>query len=71
MWVYMYMYIMYTHVVMQGFPTGSIYNYILSVQERLGALTYLRIWHDNQGKGKKKGWLLDQLMLTDLQTGDK
>ena len=56
---------------MQGFPTGSIYNYILSVQERLGALTYLRIWHDNQGKGKKKGWLLDQLMLTDLQTGDK
>lgn len=37
----------------------------------LGPLTYLRIWHDNSGKGKHKSWYLDQVQVTDLQTGDR
>ncbi|ELT87232.1 hypothetical protein CAPTEDRAFT_84236, partial [Capitella teleta] len=53
------------------FPSGSIYNFVLSVEDCLGPLTYLRIWHDNSGKGKNKGWYLDQVQLTDLQTGQK
>ena len=44
---------------------------MLSVESCLGPLTYLRIWHDNSGKGKNKGWYLDQVQITDLQTGDR
>ena len=58
-------------VAAQSLPSGSIYNYVMSVEKPLGALTYLRIWHDNAGNGKKKGWFLDRVQLTDLQTGDK
>ena len=48
-----------------------MYNYILSTETCLGPLTYLRIWHDNNGKGKQRSWFLDQVQLTDLQTGEK
>ena len=57
--------------VLQEIPKGSIYNYILSTETCLGPLTYLRIWHDNNGKGKQRSWFLDQVQLTDLQTGEK
>jgi len=57
--------------VWQVLPAGSIYNYILSVESNLGPLTFLRIWHDNEGAGKKKGWFLDQIQVTDLQTGER
>ncbi len=57
--------------VFQELPTGSIYNYVLSVEQSLGALTFLRIWHDNTGKGKKRSWHLGQIIFTDLQTNEK
>jgi polycystin 1L2 len=56
---------------LQELPAGSIYNYLLSVEHCLGPLTYLRVWHDNSGKGKSKSWFLDQVMVTDIQTGEK
>ena len=56
---------------MQEFPTGSIYNFVLSTENCIGPLTYLRIWHDNTGKGKYRGWFLDQIQVTDIQTGEK
>lgn len=31
----------------------------------------MRIWHDNSGRGKQKSWFLDQVQITDLQTGDR
>ena len=43
----------------------------MSVEASLGNLTFLRIWHDNGGKGKNKSWYLDQVQVTDLQTGEK
>ncbi|GFN96340.1 polycystic kidney disease protein 1-like 2, partial [Plakobranchus ocellatus] len=52
-------------------PRGSIFNYVMSVDSCLGPLTFLRIWHDNSGKGKKKSWYLDQVQINDLQTGEK
>ena len=58
-------------IYQQEHPTGSIYNYVLSVEQSLGPLTYLRIWHDNCGTGKKRSWNLGQIILTDLQTNDK
>ena len=57
--------------VVQELTTGSIMNFILSTEGCLGPLTFLRIWHDNSGHGKHKGWFLDQLQITDLQTGEK
>jgi len=61
----------YDDVFVQELPKGSIYNYILSTEQCLGPLTYLRIWHDNCGKGKQRSWFLDQVQFTDLQTGEK
>jgi len=55
----------------QELKTGSIMNFILSTESCLGPLTFLRIWHDNAGRGKLKGWFLDQIQVTDLQTGEK
>jgi polycystin 1L2 len=51
--------------------TGSILNYILSVEQCLGPLSFLRIWHDNSGKGKMRSWYLDQVQVSDLQTGER
>lgn len=55
----------------QHLGRGTIFNYILSVEGALGGLTFMRIWHDNSGKGKNKSWYLDQIQVTDLQTGEK
>ena len=44
----------------QELTTGSIMNFIMSTEGCLGPLTFLRIWHDNSGHGKLKGWFLDQ-----------
>ncbi|XP_069125477.1 polycystin-1-like protein 2 [Argopecten irradians] len=48
---------------------GSVNNYVMSTQQWLGPLTYLRIWHDNKGKGKQQGWYLSKVVVSDLQTG--
>ncbi|XP_021359195.1 uncharacterized protein LOC110454143 [Mizuhopecten yessoensis] len=48
---------------------GSVNNYVMSSQQWLGPLTYLRIWHDNKGKGKHQGWYLSKVVVSDLQTG--
>lgn len=37
----------------------------------LGPLTYLRIWHDNSGKGPNASWYLSFVVFRDVQTGDK
>jgi hypothetical protein len=37
----------------------------------LGNLTYLKIWHDNSGKGDKASWFLNHIIVHDLQTKEK
>ena len=37
----------------------------------LGALQYMRLWHDNSGKGKFAGWYLKFIIVRDLQTREK
>ena len=59
------------YVLVQELQTGSIMNFIMSTEGCLGPLTFLRIWHDNTGHGKLKSWFLDQIQVTDLQTGEK
>lgn len=37
----------------------------------LGPLTYLRIWHDNSGKGALASWYLNHVLVRDVQTDKK
>ena len=37
----------------------------------LGALNYMRIWHDMSGHGKFGGWYLKHILVNDLQTREK
>jgi polycystin 1L2 len=55
----------------KAFKSGSICNFICGVEEPLGPLTYLRIWHDNSGNGKHKSWYLNVVDIVDLQTDEK
>ncbi|KAL4239723.1 hypothetical protein ACF0H5_000526 [Mactra antiquata] len=50
---------------------GSIMNYIVSVENKLGPISFCRVWHDNGGEGKWRSWFLDQIEMTDLQTGER
>ena len=37
----------------------------------LGALNYMRVWHDMSGKGKYQGWYPKYVLVNDLQTRQK
>ena len=37
----------------------------------LGALNYIRVWHDNSGQGRKASWFLKYIIVRDLQTMEK
>jgi len=54
----------------QELTTGSIMNFIMSTEGCLGPLTFLRIWHDNSGHGKLKGWFLDQIQAQGLASSN-
>jgi polycystin 1L2 len=37
----------------------------------LGKLSYLRVWHDNSGRGSNASWFLKFVIIHDLQTREK
>lgn len=43
----------------------------MGTKEPLGELKYLRIWHDNAGKGADKSWYLNRVIVDDLQEKDR
>ncbi len=43
----------------------------MSVPKSLGALNYIRIWHDHSGSGPSSSWFLKYLIVRDLQTMEK
>lgn len=53
------------------FRRGGIDSFIMSNKKPLGDLTYLRIWHDNSGKGQFGSWFLKFVIVHDLQTRQK
>jgi len=55
----------------KAFKAGSICNFLMGVEEPLGPLTHLRIWHDNSGKGSSKSWYLNVVGVHDLQSNEK
>ena len=53
------------------FQRGSIDGFILAVPRCLGRLNYLRLWHDNSGRGSSASWFVKSLVVRDLQTSIK
>lgn len=53
------------------FRKGAQDSFVLATPQRLGRLNYLRIWHDNSGKGKMRSWWLSFISVRDIQTGEK
>ncbi|CAF0742236.1 unnamed protein product [Didymodactylos carnosus] len=50
---------------------GGIDAFVMSVPKSLGQLNYIRIWHDNTGKGTSASWFLKYIVVRDLQTMEK
>ncbi len=57
--------------IFQEFRSGSVRNFVMSVESPLGPLLYLRVWHDNSGIKDKASWYLNMINVMDLQTGEK
>lgn len=64
-----HMYILFN--IAQGFETGSVFTYVMTVQDSLGDLTFLNIWHDNSGKGGDASWNLIKVVVEDAHTGKR
>ena len=47
------------------------FDCFLFYKRPLGNLTYLRIWHDNSGKGGMASWFLKWIVVHDLQTREQ
>lgn len=50
---------------------GQQDSFLMAVPRPLGQLQYLRVWHDNSGRGDESSWFLNYITLKDLQTGSK
>ncbi|XP_070581220.1 polycystin family receptor for egg jelly-like isoform X2 [Ptychodera flava] len=53
------------------FRRGTADGFLMAVPRPLGTLNYMRIWHDNSGKGKMQSWYLTYIAIRDLQTGQR
>ncbi|CAF3946958.1 unnamed protein product [Adineta steineri] len=53
------------------FKSGSVRNFVMSVEAPLGPLLYVRVWHDNSGGKGKASWFLNMINVLDLQSGEK
>ena len=53
------------------FRKGEKDVFVMAVSAPLGKLNYLRIWHDNSGKGKMRSWFLSYVVVKDIQTKER
>nr|XP_002732126.1 PREDICTED: polycystic kidney disease protein 1-like 2-like [Saccoglossus kowalevskii] len=50
---------------------GAVDSFLMAVPGPLGTLNYMRIWHDNSGKGEMQSWYLNYIAIRDVQTGER
>ncbi|XP_038068153.1 uncharacterized protein LOC119737688 [Patiria miniata] len=48
--------------------TGCVDRFVMAVPKPLGPLNYMRVWHDNSGKGSGQNWFVAYIAVRDLQT---
>lgn len=53
------------------FRREGIDCFLMTTHKSLGNLNYIRIWHDNSGKGDWASWFCNYIIIKDLQTGQK
>ena len=53
------------------FRRGAKDVFVMAVPQRLGLLNYLRVWHDNSGKGSMRSWFLSYIVVKDIQTKER
>lgn len=53
------------------FRRGGIDCFILTTKKLIGTIDYIKIWHDNSGRGDSASWYLNYLIVQDLQTNQK
>ena len=46
-------------------------HFYMHPSRSLGLLNYIRVWHDNSGKGASASWFLKYIIVRDLQTMQK
>ena len=49
---------------------GTIDSYVMKTPRPLGNMNYLRIWHDNSGRGDYASWHLSAMLVRDVQTNE-
>ena len=54
-----------------SFFDSLIFSTLHLVHRSLGQLNYLRVWHDNSGRGPLASWFLKYVIVRDLQTMGK
>ncbi|MPC09664.1 Polycystic kidney disease protein 1-like 2 [Portunus trituberculatus] len=50
---------------------GGTDHFVMATEKPLGPLQYLRIWHDNSGKGKEASWFFSYMVVRDVQNGEE
>ncbi|XP_055877058.1 uncharacterized protein LOC106077240 isoform X2 [Biomphalaria glabrata] len=53
------------------FRRGQIDGFLMAVPRPLGFINFMRIWHDNSGRGKFASWYLNYVIIRDVQTDVK
>ncbi|XP_071110902.1 polycystin-1-like protein 3 [Haliotis cracherodii] len=53
----------------KNFLPGTVSNFYMTTESRLGALKHLKVWHDDKGDVTK--WHIDRIVVIDLQTNDR
>jgi hypothetical protein len=53
------------------FRRGGIDSFIIPFEKKLENINYIRVLHDNSGKGASGSWFLDFVIINDLQTAEK
>ncbi|CAG0904802.1 unnamed protein product, partial [Cyprideis torosa] len=51
------------------FGKGQIDAFVMTTTRPLGPLSYLRMWHDNSGKGNRGSWFCRSVIVRDIITG--
>lgn len=57
--------------IVQGFEIGSVFIYVMIVQDFFGDLIFLNIWYDNSGKGGDVLWNLIKVVVEDVYMGKR
>ncbi|XP_068213289.1 polycystin-1-like [Palaemon carinicauda] len=53
------------------FRKAGVDVFVMAIPRPLGHLEYIRVWHDNSGKGPNASWYLNYMVFRDVQTGLK